>query len=111
MTNYTPIQPTRDGVSSAGTAVTATDALTRAALGSRGVLMEVINGGASPDVVTVGDASTTPSGGAAAAISKSVAAGSSQVFRVLPAQIDPVSNVVAVGHSFLTSVTVKVYPL
>jgi hypothetical protein len=111
MTNYTPIQPARDGVSSAGTPVTATDALTRAVLGSKGVLMEVINAGASPDVVTIGDASTTPSGAPAAAISKSVAAGTSQVFRVLPAQIDPVSNVVAVGHSFLTTVTAKVYPL
>lgn len=111
MTNYTPISPTRDGVSSAGTAVTATDALTRAVLGSRGVLMEVINAGASPDVVQIGDASRTPSDGAAAAISKSVANGTSQVFKVVPAQVDPVTNAVAVLHSFLTSVTVKVYPL
>jgi len=79
-------------------------------LGVKGVNLEIINGNASPDVVTISDASTTPSGGPAAAISKSVANGTAQVFAILPAQADPVTGAVTIGHTVTATVTYKLTP-
>jgi hypothetical protein len=102
--------PARTGAASGGAAVAATDTISRAKLGRRGVLLEIINGNAAADVVGISDASVTPSGGAAAAISKSVANGTSQVFKILPAQADPLTGDVTITHSVTGTVTYKMYP-
>jgi hypothetical protein len=105
------ITPSRTGTLGAGAAVAASDTISKANLGSRGVTLEVINGNASPDTVTVSDATTTRSGGAAAAISTSVAAGTSRFFKILPQQADPTTKVVTITHSVTTTVTYKMTPL
>lgn len=103
--------PARDGVVTAGAAVASTDTIPRSKLGTRGVILEIINGNASPDTVTISDASTTRTGAAAAPVSKSVANGTSQVFKILPAQADPLTGDVTVTHTVTSTVTYKMYPL
>jgi len=104
------IQPARTGAVSAGAAVANGDTISRDKLGSRGVLLEVINGNAASDTVTISDASTTPSGAPAAAISTVVVNATSQMFKILPAQADPVTGLVTIGHTVTATVTYKMYP-
>lgn len=69
-----------------------------------GLVLEVINGGASPDIVTVLDPGLTPAGSAGTSPSQSVAAGARREFRLGP-QFANASGVITVTHSFTTSVT------
>lgn len=103
--------PARDGALVTPGNVAATDEIPRSVLGQRGVLLEIINGNASADTVTVSDASTTKTGAAAAAISRSVAASTSRVFKILPAQADPTTKKVTITHSVTSTVTYKMYPI
>ena len=82
-------------------AVSASDTFTADA---DGLILEVINGGASPDTVTVVDPGTTPAGSAATNPTQSVAAGARRHFRIGP-QFANSSGVVTVTHSFTTTVT------
>jgi hypothetical protein len=102
--------PTRAGVLATGAAVAASDTISKAVLGNRGVILEIINGNASPDTVTVSDASTTPTGAAAAAISTPVPNATTFAFKVLPEQADPVTGLVTITHSVTTTVTYRMYP-
>lgn len=103
--------PSRTGTASAGAAVAASDTISRTILGTRGAFLEVINGNASDDTVTVSDASTTNTGGTAAAISVTVAAGTAKIFKVHPQQAAPSTGLVTITHSVTTTVTYKLYPL
>jgi hypothetical protein len=106
------ITPARTGaVSTSGSAVSASDTISRTLLGNRGVYLEIINGNASPDTVTISDASTTATGGAATAISKSVTNATSQIFKIHPRQADPSTGQVTVTHSVTSTVTYKLYPI
>ena len=111
MTAMSKHAPTRGGVQTTGTAVTATDTLNRSLLGQRGCLVEVINGNASANTVTVSDASTTKTGALAQAVSRSIPAGQSYMFVVKPEMADPVTRVVTFTHSVTPTVTYKVFPL
>lgn len=104
-------RPAVTGVVTTGAAVAASDTISRAVLGTRGVLLEIINGNASPDAMTISDASGARSGAAAAANAPSVANGASKIFKVLPVQADPVTGLVTVTHSVTSTVTYKMYPL
>ena len=110
MAALTLIQPTRAGVLSTGTAVTVSDTIARNVLGSRGVLLEVVNGNAAPDNMTISDASVTPSDAAAAALAPTVANGTSRIFKILPYMADPITGLVTVTHSVTATVTCKLYP-
>ena len=104
--------PTRAGaVSTSGAAVGSTDTITRSVLGNRGVYLEIINGNASPDSMTISDASVTPSGAAASALAPSVANATSKIFKITPSMADPVTGLVTITHSVTTTVTYKMYPL
>ncbi len=105
------VTPARAGAATAATAVASSDTISRTVLGTRGVLLEVINGNASPDTVTVSDASTTQEGAPAAPISTSVPAGTTWTFRITPAQADPVTGNVTITHSVTATVTARVLPL
>lgn len=108
---FTPATgPTRGGATVTAGAVGSTDTISRAKLGVRGVILEIINGNVSADTVTVSDASTTPTGGAAAAISKSVAGSANAAFEILPGQADRVTGDVTVTHTVTATVTYKMYP-
>lgn len=106
-----PIVPTRAGTVSAGAAVAASDTIPATVLGATGALLEIINGNASPDVMTISDASTTSTGAAAAANGPTVTNGTAKVFRIMPAQADPVSGNVTITHTVTATVTYKLYPL
>lgn len=107
----TATTPTRAGTASPGAAVASTDTIAVALLGSFGAILEILNGGGSSDSMTISDASSTPTGAAAAANAPSVANGTNKVFLVLPRMADPTTGLVTITHSFITSVTYKLYPL
>jgi hypothetical protein len=69
-----------------------------------GLILEVINGGGSPDTVTVVDPGATPAGSAATSPTQAVAAATRREFRIGP-QFANTSGVITVTHSFTTSVT------
>lgn len=102
--------PVRGGVLSTPPAVAASDTIPRSAMGARGVIVEVINGNASSDTVTVSDASTTTEGAPAAAISTSVTNGTTFAFLVRPQQCDPVTGNVTITHSVTATVNYRMYP-
>lgn len=103
--------PNRAGVVTSGAAVAASDVVPRAVIGSNGCYLEIINGNASPDSMTISDASTTPSGAAAAALAPSVTNATSKIFKITPQMADPVTGDVTVTHSVTVTVTYKLYPL
>lgn len=111
MSNLALILPLRGGaVSTAGAAVASSDTITRAVLGNRGVLLEIINGNASSDVMSISDASTTPTEGTAAAIAPTLLTATSRIFKILPQQADPTTGLVTITHSVTSTVTYKMYP-
>ena len=71
---------------------------------SRGLILEVINGGASPDTVTFVDPGLTPAGSSPTNPSQSVAAGTRREFWI-GTQYANSSGIVTVTHSYTTSVT------
>jgi hypothetical protein len=102
--------PARTGTVTAGAAVAASDTIAASILGSRGAYLEIINGNASPDAMTISDASTTVTGASAAANSPSVTNGTSKIFSIDPRQADPTTGLVTITHSVTTTVTYKLYP-
>lgn len=111
MAALTATTPTRAGVVTSGAAVAASDTIAVALLGSTGAYLEVINGNASPDAMTISDASTTPTGAAAAALAPSVTNATSKVFLISPRMADATTGLVTITHSVTTTVTYKLYPL
>lgn len=103
--------PTRAGVVTSGAAVAASDTIAVAILGAHGAFLEIINGNASPDSMTISDASTTVTGAAAAANAPSVTNATSKIFFISPKQADPSTGLVTITHSVTTTVTYKLYPL
>lgn len=103
--------PDRDGTTTSGAAVAASDTISRTILGTRGAFLEITNGNASSDTVTISDDSTTNTGADAAAISVSVANATSKIFKVHPQQADASTGLVTVTHSVTSTVTYKLYPL
>lgn len=110
MVAYALTTPARTGTVIAGVAVGATDTISRAVLGTKGVNLEIINGNAVPDVMTISDASTTLDGAPAAAIAPTVTNATSKVFKILPSQADPVTGLVTLTHSVTPTVTYKMTP-
>ena len=113
MAALTAFTPLVSGVVNAGAAVAASDTIDQATLGSRGVFLEIINGNASPDTVTIKDFSDTPSGNSLPSdqYSKSVTNATSQIFHIKPSQVDPATGLVTITHSVTTTVTYKMYSL
>ena len=108
----TAITPARTGtVSTSGSPVAASDTISAALLGVYGAFLEVINGNASPDVMTISDATVTPTGAAATANGPTVTNATSKIFFISPKQADPVTGLVTITHSVTTTVTYKLYPL
>lgn len=103
--------PTRGGVATPGAAVAASDTISRDLLGTRGAYLEILNGNAATDNMTISDASVTPSSAPAAANAPALATGTNRVFLIHPTQADPVTGNVTVTHSVTPTVTYKLYPL
>lgn len=111
MAALTVITPVVTGVSSAGTAVSASDTIDSGSLGSQGCYIEVINGGGSTDTVTISDYGSTPSGNQLSSNSYTVAvtAGASKIIWIQASQVNPATGLVTLAHSFTTTVTCKLY--
>jgi|SRR5262245_5717658 len=114
MATLTPTVPARAGTVTAGAAVASSDVIPASVLGARGALLEINNGNASPDNVTVADFGTTPAGSPLSgnSIAKTVTNATSQIFLIVPSQGDPANaGQVVITHSVTASVTYKLYPL
>ncbi len=105
--------PTRTGAATPGAPVAASDTISSTALGINGAYLEILNGNAAVDNVTISDAGSTQAGTPLAGgnYSVSVANGTNKAFFVSPKQADPVSGNVTVTHSVTATVTYKLYPL
>lgn len=104
-TALTLTTPARTGALVTARAVSTSDTLSRANLGTKGVNLKIINGNAATNTVTISDDSTTAEGAPAAAISVAVAPSTNQVFKILPAQLNPTSGLVTITNSVTTTVT------
>src|SRR5688572_4522564 len=102
--------PARSGTVTSGAAVAASDTIARSLI-PRGGFLEIINGNASPDSMTISDASATSTGAAAAANAPSVTNATSKIFRLYPQQADPTTGLITITHSVTSTVTYKLYPL
>lgn len=113
MTALTAITPTNGGVLSTGVAVAASDTIDRSQLGPRGAYLEIINAGGSPDNMTISDAGLTPAGNglSGGTIANTVTNGTSEVMFIRQEQVNPTTNLVTITHSFITTVTYKLYPV
>jgi hypothetical protein len=107
----TAITPTVTGVTSTGTAVSASDTIDQGTLGSQGCYVEVINAGGSSDTVTISDFGSTAAGNQLTSNTYTVTVpnGSSKIIWIQQSQVNPATGLVTIAHSFTTSVTVKVY--
>lgn len=109
----TATNPTNAGTTTTGAAVAASDTVARGVMGPKGAYLEIINGNAGADAVTISDSGVTPSGNALAGgtISASVPAGQSKIFFLRPDQANPATDVVTITHSVTATVTYKLYPV
>lgn len=103
--------PVATGTTWTGAAVAASDTISSSILGARGAYLVVINGGGSPDNVTVSDSSFTPGGNAATTAAVAVTNGTTKAIFISPAKVNPATGVVTVTHSFTTSVTYVLLPI
>ena len=113
MAALTATVPTLAGVATTGAAVSASDTIDAGTLGQRGAYLEIVNGGASSDTVTVKDFSYTDTGQQLPSqqYTVTVANGTSKVLWIKALQVDPSTGLVTITHSFTTSVTYKLYPV
>lgn len=113
MAALTAFTPLVTGVANAGAAVAASDTIDQSLLGARGVFLEIINGNASPDTVTIKDFSDTPAGNSLTSdqYTVSVANATSKIIHIKPSQVDPATGLVTITHSVTTTVTFKMYSL
>jgi hypothetical protein len=103
--------PVRGGVLTTGAAVAASDTIAASQLSLRGAYLEIINGNAASDVMTISDATVTSSGAAAAALAPTVVNATSRIFKITSDMADPVTSLVTITHSVTATVTYKLYPL
>ena len=103
--------PSRSGTANPGAAVAASDTVARGIMGSLGAILEIINGNASTDNVTISDASVTSTGGPAAAIAPAIPTAQNRVFTLRPDQCDPITGNITITNSVTATVTYKLYPV
>lgn len=111
MALLTATRPTAAGVAWTPAAVSASDTISSSDLGSLGAYLVIVNGGGSPDNVTVSDSGLTPAGNAATTAANAVTNGTTEVMYISPRAVNPSTGVVTVTHSFTTSVTCVLLPL
>lgn len=111
MALLTATRPTAAGVAWSPAAVAASDTISAADLGSLGAFLVVINGGGSPDNVTVLDPGFSPAANAGTPTANAVTNGTTEVMYISPKSVNPSSGVATVQHSFTTSVTCVLLPI
>ena len=113
MAALTATTPLVTGVATPGAAVSATDTVDQATLGSNGALLEILNAGGASDTVTIKDFGTTAAGNALTSnqFTVTVANGTNKVIFIKPSQVDPTTGLVTITHSSTASVNYKLYSL
>jgi len=96
------------GVAPSAVAVAASDTIAEAQCGANGVIVRVINGGGSPDTVTITDPTLSDMGSAATNPTVSVTNGTTKMIAIPRSALNS-SGVITLAHSFQTSVTCEVY--
>lgn len=105
------IVPTQLGTTSTGAAVSASDTVDISQLGAvNGALLEIINGNAGADNMTISDSGKTPAGTSPGTYAVTVPAGSSKVFPLSAKQVDS-NGKITITNSVTATVTYKLYPL
>lgn len=104
--------PSRVGTLSPPAAVAASDTISSTVLGAYGVYLDIINGNASPDSVTISDAGSTPGGTPvlAGSYAATVTNATAKSFFISPRQADPATGLVTITHSVTATVTYKMFP-
>ncbi|MGE5829701.1 MAG: hypothetical protein ACM30G_15275 [Micromonosporaceae bacterium] len=105
MAAITPSTVTAAGLLAAPAAVTASDTISGDLVPAGGLLYRVINGGGSPDNVSVSDGGTTPAGNPGTVTPVAVANGTTKTILITRNNINLSTNLVTITHSFITSVT------
>lgn len=106
--------PTLAGTVTAGAAVAASDTIAQSVMGSLGVYLLITNAGAGVDNVTISDAGLTPAGNPLPSGNMAldaVSTGTSQIYIIRPAQVNPSTGLVTVAHSQPTGVTYQMWPI
>jgi hypothetical protein len=104
--------PTNAGTVVAGAAVASSDTIAAAVMGPKGCYLEILNGNASPDSMTISDAGSTPAGNplTGGTFAATVTNATNKVFLIRPEQLNPATGLVTVTHSVTATVTYKLYP-
>jgi hypothetical protein len=97
------------GVAPSPVAVAASDTIAEAQFGSNGIVVRVINGGASSDTVTITDPNLTAMGSAATNPTVAVANGTSKMIAIGRNAINPSTGVATIAHSYTTTVTIEAW--
>lgn len=95
---------TTAGITPSAVAVAASDTIAEAQFGPNGCILRVINGGGSPDNVSVADPGTTASGNPGTVTPVAVTNGTTKEI-LIPRSALNSSGQATVTHSFTTSVT------
>lgn len=113
MAALTAFTPLVTGVANAGAAVAASDTIDAATLGGRGAFLEIINGNASSDTVTITDFGTTGAGNALPSNTYTVTVvnATSKIIHIKPSMVNPATGLVTITHSVTATVTYKLYAL
>lgn len=93
------------GLLAAPAAVSASDTISGDLVPAAGLLYRVINGGGSPDTVSVSDGGTTPVGNAGTVVGVTVTNATTKTILITQNNINRSTNLVTITHSFTTSVT------
>lgn len=106
-------QPSNAGTTTTGGTVATTDTVARTVMGPKGAYLEIANGAATVDNITITDPGNTPAGNplSGGTYSASVAAGASKIFHLRPEQVTSSTGLITITHSVITSVTYKLYPV
>jgi hypothetical protein len=111
MALLTALRPASTGSTYTPAAVAASDTISAADLGALGAYLIVINGGGSPDNVTISDSGLTAAGNASSPTVVAVTNGTTKAIYIPPTGIHPTNLVKTIAHSFTTSVTCVLLPL
>lgn len=88
-------------------AVAASDTIDSSDIGTRGCLLQVINGSGGSINVTLTDPGATPVGNAGTAVAQAVPAGEDRWFKITQHHVNPSTGVATVTYSSATSITCK----
>lgn len=112
MAALTATTPTNAGVATPGAAVASSDTISVDIMGPVGCYLEILNGNASPDSMTISDSGLTPAGNAltGGTYAASVTNATNKMFLIRKEQVNPTTRVVTVTHSVTATVTYKLYP-